>query len=79
MGVVMDVGNLFRMDLWSMPGEYDDQLKWPANAKFTVELINQTGGENVRHSRTLELEKTYWKIQHQVSSYSSVVFWNILN
>ena len=36
-------GNSIWMDLWSMPGEYDDQLKWPANAKFTIELINQTG------------------------------------
>ena len=40
-----------------MPGEYDDQLKWPANAKFTIELINQTGGENVRYSRTLDWKK----------------------
>ena len=41
-----------------MPGEYDDQLKWPTNARFTVELINQTGGENVRHSRTLNWNKS---------------------
>ena len=33
--------------LYSMPGEYDDQLKWPANAKFTIQLINQQGGENI--------------------------------
>ena len=48
-------GKSITVDLWSMPGEYDDQLKWPANAKFTVELINQKGEENVRHSKTL-----YW-------------------
>ena len=29
-----------------MPGEYDGLLKWPAKAKFTVELIHQYGGEN---------------------------------
>ena len=50
-------GNSIYVDLWSMPGEYDDQLKWPANAKFTVELINQRGGENVRYSRTLDWKK----------------------
>ena len=50
-------GKSITVDLWSMSGEYDDQLKWPANAKFTVELINQTGGENVRHSMTLNWEK----------------------
>ena len=50
-------GKAIRVDLWSMSGEYDDQLKWPANAKFTVELINQTGGENGRHSKTLDWKK----------------------
>ena len=51
-------GNAIYVDLWSMSGEYDDHLKWPANAKFTVELINQTGGENVRHSTTLDWKKS---------------------
>ena len=52
------------MDVYSMPGEYDDQLKWPANAKFTVELINQTGGENVRHSKTLDWKKPTKEYNH---------------
>ena len=50
-------GNSIWMDLYSMSGEYDDQLKWPAYAKFTVELINQIGGENVRHSSTFDWDK----------------------
>ena len=29
-----------------IPGDYDDQLKWPARAKFTIKLINQQGREN---------------------------------
>ena len=29
-----------------MPGAFDDQLKWPAMANFTIELINQQGGAN---------------------------------
>ena len=50
-------GKSIGVDVWSMPGEYDDQLKWPANAKFTVELINQTGGENVRYSTPANWKK----------------------
>ena len=36
--------------LWSMPEEFDYQLKWPAKATFTIDLINQEGGENVSFS-----------------------------
>ena len=54
-------GKSIYVDLYSMSGEYDEQLKWPANAKFTVELINQKGGENTSHSRTLEWKKTTTK------------------
>ena len=50
-------GKSIRIDLYAMAGECDEQLNWPAYAKFTVELINQTGGENVRHSRTLNWKK----------------------
>ena len=39
-------GNSVNVDVWSIPGDYDDQLKWPAKAKFTIKLINQQGGEN---------------------------------
>jgi len=40
-------GEAINIDVWSMPGEFDDQLKWPARANFTIELVNQQGGENV--------------------------------
>ena len=39
-------GKSIYVDLWFMLGEFDDQLKWPAKAKFTIELINQQGGQN---------------------------------
>ena len=39
-------GNSVDVTVLVMPGEYDGLLKWPANAKFTVELIHQYGGEN---------------------------------
>ena len=39
-------GKAVYVDVWGVHGDYDDQLKWPARAKFTIELINQQGGEN---------------------------------
>ena len=43
--------------LYIMQGEHDQQLKWPANASFTVELLHQHGGENKRSTLT----KIQWK------------------
>ena len=39
-------GNSVNVDVWFIPGDYDDQLKWSARAKFTIELINQQEREN---------------------------------
>ena len=39
-------GKAIVIEVWVMPGEYDDILKWPAKAKFTVKLLNQQGGRN---------------------------------
>ena len=36
----------------AMPGQFGDQLKWPARAKFTIELINQQGGEKASFGGT---------------------------
>ena len=72
-------GNSIYVDLWSMPGEYDDRLKWPANAKFTVELINQTGGENVRHSRTLDWTKPTGKYSRVSNIHQSFLEHSKLN
>ena len=48
-------GKSIYVDLWAMPGRFDEQLKWPAKAKFTIELVNQKGGENASHT-TMELQ-----------------------
>ena len=45
-GAIRD--NAMRVDLWSMVGEFDNQLKWPAQVTVTLELVNQRGGKNVR-------------------------------
>ena len=39
-------GTSIHVDLWVLPGEFDEYLNWPAKAKFTIELINQQGGQN---------------------------------
>ena len=59
-------GKSIYVDLWSLPGEFDDQLKWPAKAEFTVELINQRGGQNVKCSRQTEWDKPTL-LEHMVS------------
>ena len=47
-------GNSLSVSLWTLSGQYDHELQWPASAKFTIELINQQyGRENARHSQTL--------------------------
>ncbi len=39
-------GKSVNVDIFSMPGEFDDQLQWPARARFTIELVNQKRGKN---------------------------------
>ena len=50
-------GKSIHVYLWSMPGEFDEQLKWPAKAKFTIELINQQGGQNESSICQVEWDK----------------------
>ena len=57
-------GKSIRVDLVSMAGEYDDQLKWPIKAKFTVELVHQKGGRNASHSITETWNRTTLKYMH---------------
>ena len=38
-------------------GEYDDQLVWPAKAKFTLELVNQKNGDNIKAEVLQEWKK----------------------
>ena len=47
------------VEVWSMKGEYDDQLKWPVTAKFTIELINHfQGGNNMKVTKTATWKKS---------------------
>ena len=45
-GYVFGRRNVVYVDVWGIPGDCDDQLEWPAKAKFTIKLINQQGKGN---------------------------------
>ena len=47
-------GEAIYAELYVMPGEYDSLLKWPAKASFTLELINQRGGKNVKYNTAMK-------------------------
>ena len=50
-------GKCINVNLWGMPGEFDDQLKWPAKAKFTIDLISQLGGENATCTTLVNIKR----------------------
>ncbi len=41
------------VNFFSMPGDFDDQLKWPANVKITLEAINQKNARNLKNTETM--------------------------
>ena len=52
--------------IWFMPGEFDEELKWPVSAKFTVEVINQEGGQNAKRTS----DKITWDKQTEFTKLS---------
>ena len=50
-------GKAVRVDLWSTPGDFDSQLKWPARVNLELKLINQCGGRNLVYSRAVTLNR----------------------
>ncbi len=56
-------GRAIRVYMWSMSGEFDDQLDWVVKVKFTLELVHQKGGENVACSMTVSWPKPLHSLQ----------------
>ena len=54
-------GKSLHVAVWGVPGEFDDQLKWPAKANFTIELVNQQGGANATCTTLVNLERSMMK------------------
>ena len=47
----------YRFKIFALPGAFDGTLKWPARATFTIELINQHGGNNISKSKAVQWNK----------------------
>ncbi len=69
-GVKVQVGTnyhwsgCFYVELFQLPGEFDDEIEWPVKCTVTVHLLNQLGDhDHIHGSKTLTLnrqqEKTY--------------------
>ena len=50
-------GNSINAEMWVMPGEYDNWLKWPAQVDITIELVNRCGGQNVKSRSSCKWDK----------------------
>ena len=65
-------GRSIFVDLWALPGEFDDQLKWPARAKFTIELISQRGRPTLRCNRQVLWNK--FAYSEQIESFDRLEY-----
>ena len=69
-GVDITGSGAITVALWSMQGEYDERLKWPVTADFTIELVNHyPNGKNrtVTNKMTWHKPKSLYK---EVSTFS---------
>ena len=62
-GEGMARGNGISVCLYAMPGKYDEDLKWPVTAVFTVGLENQEGGKNMEVWQNVQWNKPNTKYQ----------------
>ena len=60
-GVGAGRGKAVCVSLWSMCGEYDNQIKWLAKVKITLEVINQGGDKDLVswHKYGVSIRVTY--------------------
>ena len=57
-------GRGISVHLYTMAGEYDEDLKWPVEARFTVGLISQSRQRNEEYSKKVRWDRP--KTQYQV-------------
>ena len=55
-------------------GEYDDDLKWPVKATFTIEIVNKRGGKNASYTITRKWERPQVQYNEAVASNGSSQF-----
>ena len=56
-GSGVDRGKSINVEMWVVPGEYDNSLKWPVQVDVTIEIVNQCGGPNVKSRIQCEWDK----------------------
>lgn len=52
-------------------GEYDDDLKWPVKASFTIEIVNKRGGKNASCTITRQWDRPHVQYNEVASNRSS--------
>ena len=67
-------GKSINVDLWALPGEFDDQLKWPAKAEFKIKLIGQLRIFNTTSVLQLKWNKPRFYTQIGVFNHLGVGF-----
>ena len=61
-GYGINRGKSVNVELWSMRGGYDYQLKWPVRVRFTLELINHfESGENKKCTLTTTFDRSRYQ------------------
>ena len=45
-GYGLSLGRAVNIDVFPTPGEYDEDLEWPVEVQFTMEMLNCVGGSN---------------------------------
>ena len=55
-------------------GEYDDDLKWPVKATFTIEIVNKRGGKNASCTITRKWDQPHVQYNEAVASNGSSQF-----
>ena len=56
-------GRGISVHLYAMAGEFDEDLKWPVEAKFTVGLINQREGRDAEYTECVRWDKPKTRYQ----------------
>ena len=74
-GYVDARGSALSVCLWYLQGRHDQVIRWPVQATFTIELVNQKGGNNIVSTKKELKWRNYnssaIQLHHFNSSYSN--------
>ena len=67
-------GKVLYASMQLVQGEYDDDLKWPVKATFTIEIVNKRGGKNASCTITRKWDRPHVQYNEAVASNKSSQF-----